>query len=607
MTSTFCLIIGRISREMVISMCFLKMTPHKIWAAALVLMAGTVLVTPGETTEPDPAATPEPGSDDATNQAISITSSRESTLGDYLAGNFALDSGNIKEAASYFERALADDPDNLELRRQVFLLDLADARYDAALKEARTLKDQQVDDTNEDAQLLLALEQVSAEAYAEVPKELSTIGTQGIAALAAPFVKAWSLFGEKEEGGVDEAITLLLDGESLGALNTFHEAMLLARSQRAVEALAKLDEIIPETGPAPVRVARAYASILVSEDRDSDALSFLETQLEYAEQPALRSGFLEIQDGQSPGLPFTDEAGGVADALLGIAEALQQERGSARAILYARLALYLRPDLIDAKLLVGDILAGQENPAAAIEAYDAIPESSPLSYAARVRKAQVLHEQESQEQAFELLNQLADVDPERTDALIELGNLLRRDELYGRAEEAYSRAIERIPNPEAQHWSLFYSRGIAYERTDRWSKAETDFLFALELQPEQPFVLNYLGYSWVDQGENLDEAKDMLHRAVEARPEDGFIVDSLGWVFYRLEDYDLAVEHLERAVELQPGDPVINDHLGDAYWRVGREREANFQWRRSLTLEPEDDLVSTIRDKLESGLGDSRS
>ena len=191
--------------------------------------------------------------------------------------------------------------------------------------------------------------------------------------------------------------------------------------------------------------------------------------------------------------------------------------------------------------------------------------------------------------------------------MIELGNLLRRDELYDRAEVAYSRAIDRIADPESKHWSLYYSRGITYERTQRWPKAEADFLFALELQPEQPFVLNYLGYSWVDQGLNLDQAKDMLHRAVEARPEDGFIVDSLGWVYYRLGDIDQAVEHLERAVELQPGDPVINDHLGDAYWRVGREREANFQWRRALTLDPEDDLIETIREKLESGLVSDRT
>jgi len=530
----------------------------------------------------------------------------ESTLGDYLAGNFALDSGNIKDAASYFGKALADDPENLELRRQVFMLDLADARYDAALEEARALKEQEAAETNEDVQLLLALERVKTKAYDAIPNELSEISGQGIVALAAPFVKAWSHFGE-DRSAVDAAIERLHEGESLGPLNEFHDAMLLIMSDRHADALTKLEEIIPSTGPAPVRVAQAYADVLQREGREEDAITFLQDQLAFGERPILREAIINLERGESPGLPFEDEAGGVADALLGIAEALRQERGSARAILYTRLALYLRPDLAEAQLLVGDILANQDNAEAAIEAYDAIPEVSPLTYGAKVRKAQVLHSQEQQEQAFTLLGELAGVDAERTDALIELGNLLRRDELYDRSEQAYTQAIERIETPQSEHWSLFYSRGIAFERTKRWPEAEADFLFALELQPEQPFVLNYLGYSWVDQGLNLDEAEDMLHRAVEARPDDGFIVDSLGWVFYRLGDYEKAVEQLERAVELQPGDPVINDHLGDAYWQVGREREADFQWRRALTLEPEDDLVATIREKLKSGLTNDRS
>ncbi|MGI9420213.1 MAG: tetratricopeptide repeat protein [Geminicoccaceae bacterium] len=579
--------------------------------AALAFMASGIVLASGSAAGPDPAAEMYAellvAGPSVVDEAAVADAAGESTLGDYLAGNFALDTGNIRDAASYFERALADDPDNLELRRQVFMLDLADARYEAALKEARALRNQQDSETNEDAQLLLALEQVKTKAFDAVSDELGDVGGQGIVALAAPFVRAWSLIGDGGGTAIDPAIAVLHEGESLGPLNEFHDAMMLAMAERHDDALTKLDEIIPESGPAPARVARAYAEILARDDRREDALTFLKAQLDYGERPILRQAVVDMEGGGVPGLPFEDEAGGVADALLGIAEALQQERGNARAILYTRLALYLRPDLVDAQLLIGDILAGQDNGEAAIEAYDSIAEGSPLAYAANVRKAQVLHGQEQQEEAFGLLTELADADSDRTDALIELGNLLRRDELYERAEKAYSRAIERIPAPQQEHWSLFYSRGIAYERTKRWPEAEADFLHALELHPEQPFVLNYLGYSWVDQGENLDQAKDMLNRAVDARPDDGFIVDSLGWVHYRLGDYELAVDQLERAVELQPGDPVINDHLGDAYWRVGREREASFQWRRALTLEPEDDLIEIIREKLKSGLDDERS
>jgi Flp pilus assembly protein TadD len=209
---------------------------------------------------------------------------------------------------------------------------------------------------------------------------------------------------------------------------------------------------------------------------------------------------------------------------------------------------------------------------------------------------------ERQDDAFRLLEQLAAAEPERIDALVQLGDLLRRDEHYAESKDAYTRAIARLGEPKREHWTLFYARGIAYERIEQWPAAEKDFLYALELEPEQPFVLNYLGYSWVDMGMHLDRAKAMLYRAVELRPDDGFIVDSLGWVHYRLGEYDAAVEQLERAVELEPGDPVINDHLGDAYWRVGRQREARYQWRRALTLEPEEDTVAGIEAKLRQGL-----
>ena len=160
----------------------------------------------------------------------------------------------------------------------------------------------------------------------------------------------------------------------------------------------------------------------------------------------------------------------------------------------------------------------------------------------------------------------------------------------------------RIETVEYRHWRLFYVRGIAFERLGEWPKAEADFKRALELEPDQPLVLNYLGYTWVEQGRNLDEARTMIEKAVELRPDDGYIVDSLGWVAYRLGDFEEAVHQLERAVELVAGDPIINDHLGDAYWQVGRLHEARFQWQRVLTLDPEDDLADQVRRKIADGL-----
>ena len=196
-------------------------------------------------------------------------------------------------------------------------------------------------------------------------------------------------------------------------------------------------------------------------------------------------------------------------------------------------------------------------------------------------------------------------DPSRPDPLVSLGDLLRSNKRFAESVKAYDRAIELLGDIDKRHWTILYSRGISLERSRQWERAEKDFQRALELNPEQPYVLNYLGYSWVDQGLNLDRARKMIERAVELRPNDGYIVDSLGWVLYRLNEFQGAVEKLERAVELRPEDPTINDHLGDAYWRVGRHNEARFQWKRALALEPEPDQVSAIEGKILRGLGDT--
>jgi tetratricopeptide (TPR) repeat protein len=523
------------------------------------------------------------------------------SLGDYLAGSYALNVGQLDQATVFLERALAADPDNPDLARQVFLLALADGRYERAIELAEGLAAHNPAD--EEAQLLLALNEARAGRFDAARDDLARLNEGGIAGLVVPFLDAWAMFGENGENVTEQSLSRLGEGESLGPLNVYHGAMLLDLSGRTNEAEAMLRDGMPDDRPAPVRLVQAQASLLARQgDMDAALLLVREQVAERPDQPVLESALAELEAGRTLPPPFDSPTGGMADALWGIAQALHQERGGARAVLYARLALFLKPDLAEATLLIGDVFVDQENLDAAIDTYAGIDDASPISFAGKLRIASALHQLDRKEQAFELLEGLVAAEPERIQALVQLGNLLRRDEDYEGAESAYSRAIDRLGTPEREDWTLFYARGIAYERTKQWPKAEADFLQALKLEPEQPFVLNYLGYSWVDQGMHLDEARDMLDRAVALRPNDGFIVDSVGWVHYRLGEYPQAVESLERAVELEPGDPVINDHLGDAYWRVGRQREARYQWQRALSLEPDEELIETIEQKLRSGL-----
>jgi tetratricopeptide (TPR) repeat protein len=524
-----------------------------------------------------------------------------SSLGDYLAGNFALESGMLAEAAGYFERALGKDPANPDLQRQLFLLTLASGQYDAALEDA----EQMVSDEGavSEAQLLLTLDDVRAGQTSRAHRRLEGLEDEGVAGLTVPFIDAWVLLEQSDGNDLDEALARLDQGEALGPLNGYHRAMILDLSGRLDEAVVALNGAMPASGPAPLRMLQAHASMLARQNQRQIAIETISQQLaERGEQPILMDLVATLEAGGTPALPFDDAEGGIADALLGIAEALHQERGNRMAVVYARLALFARGDLAEASLLIGDMMAEQGNLEAAIEAYGAVAPQSPMSYLAKLRQARALHDLEHGEEAFALLEELAAAAPERIDALVQLGDLRRHDESYAESEAAYSRAIARLGEPRREHWTLLYARGIAYERTKRWPEAEADFLHALELEPEQPFVLNYLGYSWVDMGMHLDRAKGMLNRAVELRPDDGYIVDSLGWVHFRLGDYGAAADTLERAVELEPGDPVINDHLGDAYWRVGRQREARYQWQRVLTLDPDEEVSVEVEQKLRSGL-----
>jgi Flp pilus assembly protein TadD len=233
-----------------------------------------------------------------------------------------------------------------------------------------------------------------------------------------------------------------------------------------------------------------------------------------------------------------------------------------------------------------------------------VPADSPLRRNADIQLATNLDSIDRTDEAKKILEKLT---AERTgdlEAITALGNIQRVRKDFADCADTYGKAVATLKNPQKSNWLIFYFRGICNERSKQWGSAETDFKRALDLFPDQPHVLNYLGYSWIDQGINLDEGMTMIRRAVEQRPDDGYIVDSLGWAYYRIKNYDEAMKQLERAVELKPEDPTINDHLGDAYWKIGRTLEAQFQWAHARDLKPEPDDLKKIVEKIRTGLVD---
>src|SRR5206468_3755484 len=277
--------------------------------------------------------------------------------------------------------------------------------------------------------------------------------------------------------------------------------------------------------------------------------------------------------------------------------------GEDLALVYLQLALYLQPTHPLALLSLADLYESVKRPQMAIKVYERVPSSSPLKRNAQIQLAVDLDSADRTDEAIKIVKGVVSEDPKDLEAIMALGNLERGRKKFGDCGATYSQGIDVLPAGNDKANSVwYYYRGIVEERTKQWGKAEADMKKALELSPEQPYVLNYLGYSWIDQGINLDAGMKMLKRATELRPDDGAITDSVGWAFYRLGQFDKAVEWLERAAEQKGDDATIIEHLGDAYWHVGRKREARFQWERALNQKPDKDRLQVIRDKLDNGL-----
>ena len=523
-----------------------------------------------------------------------------SPIGSYLAGRYAHRRGDYAAAARHLRRVLDTDPDNPSLLRRTVSLLTAEGRIEDAAELARRLVD--IRDDARLARFILGLQEARIGDYEDALERIDEIPRDGVYSLLVPLAEGWLHTGSGTDAAALAALAPLAERDSYRPFYLLHAGLMHDLAGREADAEALLREAVAISGGSHRPVA-ALGSMLMRAGRAVDARAvYAEYRAQNPENIWAERMLAASHAGMSVPPLVRDARGGLAEALLGAAAALPQRDNGDAALIFARLALFLHDELDTVRFLIGEILDGAERLEDAVDAYRSIPAGSDYAWAAQLRAASDLADLERHDEAVAALRAMIDERPERIDAASALGDVFRRDERYEDAAEAYDAAVRRIANVENQHWRLFYVRGIAYERVGEWPKAEADFLRALELEPDQPLVLNYLGYSWVEQGRNLDEAKTMIEKAVELRPDDGYIVDSLGWVAYMLGDFEEAARQLELAVELVPGDPIINDHLGDAYWQVGRLNEARFQWHRVLTLEPEDELADQVRRKLAGGL-----
>ncbi len=529
-----------------------------------------------------------------------------SPLGSYLAARHARSERDSTRAADFFAEALAADPEYLPLLRRTFLAMAMDGRINRAVALARRVLEQSPRDPH--SNLVLAVYDIGNGDYAAARADLDQIAQRSYIKILVPLLQAWGAVGEDRIDAALEILKTAGDGKTFEPFRAYHAALvndLAGRPEAADEAYRRAME---STNGTALRIAAAYGEFLEREGRADEAKRIYRRQLErFEESPLILDALARIDRGERPARMVDDPVAGAAEALYSVASALARDNARDAAIVLLRLALHLRPEYPISQVLLAEVLEANRRWEQALAVLDTVPPDSRFGWIARLRRASVLQRLDRDDEAIALLRSMAEERPNRTDALVDLGDVLRSNKRYAEASREYGRAIARLPQIDERHWSLFYARGIAYERAKQWTEAEADFLKAIELKPDQPLVLNYLGYSWVEQGRNIERAYAMLKRAVDLRPNDGYIVDSLGWVLYRLQRFPEAVVQLEQAIELQPEDPVINDHLGDAYWRVGRKFEARYQWRRALSFNPEKELVPVIKEKLEVGLAPVRS
>ncbi|PPR62593.1 MAG: Beta-barrel assembly-enhancing protease [Alphaproteobacteria bacterium MarineAlpha4_Bin2] len=525
----------------------------------------------------------------------------KSIFGSYLAGRFAEKLQDLSTAAELINRVFEDDPENDQLLRRAFILFLASGQIDQAMKLAEILAERNVGTTV--SLLLLAAREIKLGRYGAAQTWLEDMPTRGLAKYSLPVATAWIKAGLGNFAAAINSLEHLSKQSGFESLINLHIALLHEIAGRPGAALEVYAEATKDMSKVPLRMVRAMGTFLEGDGKVEEARNLYEKYLEnHPTSYLMVSEMKRLKAGVSPKPIAADASAGFAEGMFNLASALPLTRAGAHSLLYARLATYLQPNFPVAQLLMGDILDHSKRHTDSIAIYRSITRNSPYSWLARLKMAVNLDRADRIQEAKSLLEEMAKERPTEIEPLVRLGNFLRVREDFAEAEQAYNRAFRRLGEPRPNNWSLYYYRGISRERLKKWEQAEKDFLKALELNPDQPYVLNYLGYSWVDQGINLDQAREMIERAVEQRRNDGYIVDSMGWVLYRLGDYEDAVKHLERAVELRPLDPIISDHLGDAYWRVGRHHEARFQWRRALSLNPEKEDISKIEAKLEKGL-----
>lgn len=576
-----------------------KMRPHRL---AALLMLGVALSLPVAYAAPSFAQTAEGQQDAPAGDAVAEAAADNGPgdPGAYLASRQAAMGNDYAAGVEWFGRALKSDPTNTTLLEGAILSNIGIGDFTAAAEASDRLGDQ--GGQSQIGAIAIIVDRAARGEFSDLLAEQKA--GQKAGAVMDALVAAWSQLGAGQMGDALAAFDTLAQNNGLRPFALYHKALALASAgdfegaERIFSGDGGKDQL-----PLPGRGVMARIEVLSQLERNKDAQDLLASAFGTDPDPMLDPLRARLAADETLDFDVVRNAtDGIAEVFLSLAGALKGEANAGYTLIYARAAAFLRPDLTDAVLLAGGLLDQQQQYEQAAALYATVPESAPAYYIAEIGRAEATTAMGRGEAAIEILTALARKFPQNITVQVALGDGYKRAEKWPDALRAYDAALALPVPDEGRMWSVYFSRGMAHERNGDFPKAAADMRKSLELSPDRPEVLNYLGYSYVDRGENLDEALDMIQRAVAARPDSGYIIDSLAWALYRMGRYDEALVHMEKASLLEPVDPVVTDHLGDVYWAAGRQMEARFQWRRALSFSPEEKEAVRIRHKLEKGL-----
>ena len=521
--------------------------------------------------------------------------------GNYLSALIASADRDTLAAEVYYREALRADPRNPDLLERAFAAALSNGDEESAdaLGERLLIRDP----GNSLARLSLAVHDIQQGQFAAARAHLASGDATRARDVTTALLTAWCYAGQSDLRHALDTLDRIRDPGVL-AFRDYHAGLIANLLGNPAEAQRRLKSAF-ENDKNSLRFADAYARVLDAQGDVAGATKVYQAfSLIIPHHPLIERSLSDLKANKSLQPLVHDAKEGAAEALYGLGSAGSRQGDELPALVYLRLSLYLRPSNDLTAVTLASLFEQLKKRDQVIAAYQTVPASSPLKLGADIQIALELDSMGKTDEATKRLTDLVTARPHDVETLSALAELQRSAKKYVEAAATYDRAIAAVAIPQRENWTLFYFRGICYERSNQWPKAEADFKKALELNPDQPMVLNYLGYSWVDKGLNLEEAFKMLRRAVELQPNDGYIVDSLGWAHYKLGQYQEAAQTLEKAIDLKPADPVLNDHLGDAYWRTNRPIEAHFQWNHARDMGPDPEDLPAILKKIESGLPD---